>query len=401
MKDVVESMRIELREAVRGLDATALRPLEAKALVEAFAEMGRLCDAGKTLAAPTVAASTVWARNGCRPFEEWLAQVSGTGVGEAITTSETAKRLEHLPSTEQALREGKLSRVQVNEVASAATADPESEATLLHTAEHRPVRTLKQKAEQVKAAARDDELARYRRIKRNRMLRTWDDSEGSNLHFRSTADDLAVVKNAIEAYVPAIFDAARTADEREPMGAYRADALVALARDATGIATETKKRLPKAEMRIRIDLPAFRGAPERGEVCEIPGIGPIPVAVARAAMPDAIVDLVVTQGQDVRAIVTHNRTVRHAVQVALEERYPTCAKWDCDATAHLENDHIEDFARTRHTMYDELVRWCPHHHDLKTNRGYVPVQLDDGDWDLKPPDAQIVDGRAPPDERAM
>ena len=110
-------------------------------------------------------------------------------------------------------------------------------------------------------------------------------------------------------------------------------------------------------------------------------------------MPDSIIDLIVTQGQDVRAIVTHTRTVARAVQVALEERYPSCGKWDCDATAHLENDHTVEYATSGHTKYEELVRWCPHHHDLR-HHGSTPVQLDDGTWDLKPPD---TDERGPPD----
>jgi len=84
------------------------------------------------------------------------------------------------------------------------------------------------------------------------------------------------------------------------------------------------------------------------------------------------------------------------MKVALEERYPTCAKWDCDVAAHLEADHIEDFSLVQETRFENLVHWCPHHHDLKTYDRWRPVSREDGQWDLVPPD-----GPDPPDDDAF
>ena len=156
----IEMLRDELRTLVRDLDAALLDGRRAKAAVVAFAEIERLAHAGKALTARRVAATNVWARDGHRSFEEWLARVSGSGLGEAMATAETAARLEELPATEAALRTGTLSRVQVNEVAAAAAADPDSEDTLLHLAGTGTVKRLKDRAKHIKAAAHREEQAR-------------------------------------------------------------------------------------------------------------------------------------------------------------------------------------------------------------------------------------------------
>jgi hypothetical protein len=262
------------------------------------------------------------------------------------------------------------------------------------------VKELHAKCARVTATARD-ETAHYAEVKRNRCLRTWTDAVGSHLHLQSTADAVATVLAGMKPYERALFEAARKAGEREPAGAYAADALVAMARNSmVGGRTDgdgTTSRPPKAELRLRCDFPAFeRGEVRSGETCEVPGIGSVPVALARSVAPDAIIDLIVTRGVDVRAVVSLGRHVPRALKIALEERYPTCAKWDCDVAAHLENDHIDPYDRVKETRYENIVRWCPHHHDLKTHRRYTPVQLPDAQWDLLPPDPSPHD-RSPPE----
>jgi hypothetical protein len=338
-----------------------------------------------------------WARKGDRSFEAWMARISGAGMGEAYATAATLGRLEELPATESALRAGRLSRTQADEVSAAATAEPDAEAELLHTAQHGTVKALKEHATRVKAAARDDELDDYQRIKAERHLRTWADHHGSHLHLQSTADAVARVMTAVGAFERPIFDAARQAGERESPGAYRADALVAMADAALGCPSDVKVTLPKAELRIRVDFAALeRGSTSPGEVCEIPGLGPVPVDLARKLAPDSIIDLIVTKGTDVRSIVSLGRTIPRAMKLALEERYPTCAKWDCDVATHLEADHVEDFSIVRETRFENLVHWCTYHHDLKTYAKWRPIPREDGHWDLIAPD-----GPDPPDDDAF
>ena len=243
----------------------------------------------------------------------------------------------------------------------------------------------------MKAAARTDEVERYNRIRQSRTLRTWADHDGSHLHLQSTPDAIATVLAGIKPYERQIFDAARERGEHERASAYAADALVAMAQDsmsAAPVADAPKRRPPRAELRLRVDLPAFeRGETQPGEVCEIPGVGPVPVALARSVASDAVIDLIVTQGRDVHSVVSLGRTIPHTLRVALEERYPTCAQPGCDARDHLEIDHLVPFAAPHNgpTRLDNLIRWCPHHHHLKTNKGYRPIRGPDGEWQLIPP----------------
>jgi hypothetical protein len=73
--------------------------------------------------------------------------------------------------------------------------------------------------------------------------------------------------------------------------------------------------VPK-EVIVRVDWDALvRGWPVEGEVCEVPGIGPVPVSLVRAMVEsgDAVLKAVVTRGTDV-VNVAHLRRQPSAVQ---------------------------------------------------------------------------------------
>jgi len=83
---------------------------------------------------------------------------------------------------------------------------------------------------------------------------------------------------AIQPYRQAVFDAARIGDDREPPGAYDADALVAMADDSLRRASTatpgTKVRAPGAVLTINLDFPSFAaGTIVPGSYCEIPRSG--------------------------------------------------------------------------------------------------------------------------------
>src|SRR5467141_2747699 len=119
-----------LREIVAGLEPEALAADAAANLVDTFATIEKLAGAGKALAARRVAASNLWRGAGERSAAHWLARRSGTSIGSALATLETAARLSELPALDGALRAGQLSAVQANEIASATGADAKAEAEL-------------------------------------------------------------------------------------------------------------------------------------------------------------------------------------------------------------------------------------------------------------------------------
>jgi hypothetical protein len=70
--------------------------------------------------------------------------------------------------------------------------------------------------------------------------------------------------------------------------AYLADALVAMAEHSQKVPEDALRPGPGAVVHVRVDHAALkRGHVVAGELCEVPGVGPIPVAAARSFAADA------------------------------------------------------------------------------------------------------------------
>src|SRR5712691_9281307 len=244
-----------LREIVAGLEPESLAADAAVGLVDTFATIEKLGAAGKALAARRVADSNLWRGAGERSAAHWLARRAGSSVGAAMATLETAQRLGELPGVDRALRAGELSAVQANEIASAAGADRGAEAELLGAARD-GVAGLKDKCRRVKAAAAPDELARHRAIHASRSLRHWSDPDGAGrLEGRFTPEVLAELLVALEPFEAEAFRVARDEGRREGFDAYRADALLALAR--AGREGSGRASAPRNTVHVVIDHAAL------------------------------------------------------------------------------------------------------------------------------------------------
>jgi hypothetical protein len=172
------------------------------------------------------------------------------------------------------------------------------------------------------------------------------------------------VKAALDKEAEAIFSEARKTGLREAPERYLADALVKVA------AGERASR-PPAQVAIRVDASALeRGEIAGDEVCEVVGVGPVPVAVAESLLSDSLVHLVATDGVDVKAVTSAQRTIPASLRAALDERDRTCAVPGCTVTKRLEIDHIVEFAKGGATELANTVRLCKPHHDMKTYRGF-------------------------------
>jgi hypothetical protein len=119
-------------------------------------------------------------------------------------------------------------------------------------------------------------------------------------------------------------------------------------------------------------------------LCEITGIGPIPVSTARELLGESILKLVITKGVDVLHVTHLGRGPTAAQMVALLWQNHTCIVEGCDRT-HREADHREDWADTQHTRLDELDLPCDEHHDKKTYEGWALVE-GTGKRPMVPPD---------------
>jgi hypothetical protein len=319
MFEKLESAENTLQDILRDLDPEVLEPVFATRLMERFSTIERLAAAGKALAARRVSSSGVWRSEGDRSPAHFIARATGTSVGHAVGVLETAHRLRELPETDKAVREGKLSEVQSMHIASAAAATPSAEAELLGAAEIDGLNGLRERCARVRAQAAPDELSRYEAVRRRRRLRHWTDEEGAfRLDGLLTPDAGAVVLAALEPHREQIFRRARKAGLREPYEAYAADALVEMAEQSRGQGLKGVRSGPGAMVHVRVDHSALvRGSCSSGEVCEIPGVGPIPVATARALSADSILSAIVTDGVDVKAVAHLGRTIPAHLRTAL------------------------------------------------------------------------------------
>ena len=390
-----KALREELHRVVGALEPERLHSTDAALLLEEFAAMEKLVAAAVTLLAPRAAAAGSW-RGAERSAAHWLARTTGRSVGAAVGVLEAGERLNELPATAEALRAGKLSASQVTEIASAAAVAPAAEAELVAAATTDGIGALRDRCRRVQAAAQTHEAARHDAIHRRRYLRHWSDPDGAfRLDLRTTADAGAEVLAALEVRRAKVFEAARRAERRESQEAYLADALVELARDAEAGGSGQRSG-PRAMVHVRVDHTAFRrGHTEEGETCEIAGVGPVPVATARALASDAILQAVVTKGVEVKAVAHVGRTIPARLRTALEARDPECVVEGCGATRQLEIDHLVPFAEGGPTHIDNLARVCRWHHHLKTYCGY---RLDGGpgQWKWLGPESSPPEPEPPP-----
>lgn len=434
-----------LNRLVVGLDVEAIAGEHAKELVVWFSRVEHMAAAGKTLCARRVAAAGAFQESGQRSAASWLANETGDNLGTAINLLETAHQLKDLPALEDALRRGDLSPTQAAIAAAAAAEDPSKQKELLDHAKKGSVRDLRREAERICAARRSEQDAqkRYEAIKAKRSLRWWTDSDGTfRLDGRLTPDAGARLIAEIEPEAKCGFREARRQGRHEPFTAYVADALVNLVTalqnagapagagatacaagasaagalaglfpacepgappdpcGASGPAPSPGRagRRTSHSVILRVDLAALRrGELEGGEVCEIPGVGPVPLAVARTVLGDAFMKLVITDGVDVQMVCHAGRHVSSFIDTALEERDPVCVVPGCDVANFLERDHWrEEFAEGGPTDLPNLCRLCKRHHGLKHNKGFT-LRGGPGKWEWIAPKDRAVGVDEPDD----
>jgi Domain of unknown function (DUF222) len=373
----------QLSEIVDGLDPDAIPLCEVPNLWKDFARGERLMASARTLLARRVEEGNTWRGAGFRSAAEQMALLSGTSVNTEKKALETSKRVRKLPKTAAAMRKGKLSPAKAESIAGAADVNPDAEDELLEGAEKKPLAELRDDCLKARAMNADEA---HRRIHRDRFVRVHKDNEGAwNLYARGTADDGARFMNVLEPLIDEHFKKAKAEGREEPTVAYAFDALMEMADladtanpDADAPAGTDPAKTPKQKPKpakylaiIRLDYETLvRGAIEGEEMCEIRGVGPIPVRIARELLGDAILKLVITKGVDVINVTHLGRSATIAQKVALWWQQHMCTRNTCTRTARLENDHGPEWHKTKHTRLDELDLVCNVDHDLKSNHGW-------------------------------
>jgi hypothetical protein len=199
---------------------------------------------------------------------------------------------------------------------------------------------------------------------------------------RSFADELGLINIhlALEPHVGtplvsrAEAEAARRAratpkESREPFERYLADAYAKL---MSGTAT-TPTRRPELVVLVSHEI-IKRGWKDvqEGEVCKIPGIGPLAPAVAREIARDAFLNALFYDGVDLRNFVRWTKHIPIEVKIALELGDPPefdrvrCV--DCGNRFRTEFDHLEPRVALGPTSNANLNPRCWSCHHAKTER---------------------------------
>jgi len=308
----------------------------------------------------------------------WLALTTGATVATARDTLRCGAELQKQPATRAAATSGELSLQQAAAISDAVAADPAAERRLVDQAGRDSLGELRDACQQVKAAADPFPAATERRIHARRALRRYRDGEGAeHLHVVGTRVELAKVDQALAPVIDQLLGQRRDAQPREPYEAIAFDALVQLV-GSGGPGITDRARRPKLRYLtlLRVDLEALRRGhvDSDDELCEITGLGPVPVATARELLGESLLKLVITKGSDVVHVTHLGRGVNTAQQLALLWQQPICTRQGCGRRQRLENDHRSEWARVRCTELRNLDPLCAADHDLKTRHGWALVE---------------------------
>ena len=321
-----------------------------------------------------VAEGREWARDGDRSAAHFLARTAGVSLGEASSKLDAAQHLRDLPFATHALAQGDVSETQFRHIADAARVAPAAERDLVELAQRETVTGLRRECARAKAAGLNAQQL-HDRAHAGRRLRHRCDEGAFVLELRTTTAAGAEVVAAVQHFQQEVFRTARAQGRREAFEAYAADALVAMARAAMsgGPGRKQAKGGSDAKVIVRVDHTALvRGHAEPGELCEISGVGPVPVsAVDRLLNEGAFLAAVITKGVDVLNVAHLGRQFTAHQRTALEFRDPECTVLGCCRTVGLERDHRTGWADTHVTRVDDADHLCPHHHDLKTYNGWA------------------------------
>ncbi len=425
---VLRAIKAHLAAIAKDFDPDTMTVAQAGEAIKVLAAIEKAAAGLRLLLARRIDNESLWGESGERSAAEWLAKQTGQSAGDAARDLECSRRLRELPAAQDAVRNGELSPDQAKAVADGATADPGCEDELLDTARRGSMGELSRKAKARKAAALGDDDARHAAAHRNRSFQTGTNEAGEGWgRFNGPAHHTAQLKALLKPYLDQVFAAARREGRHERLDAYVYDALmvflgiIATAGDPDAGSTDptdgpTNPPAPhddppppapapvprpaaaiNAKLLLRIDGAALkRGHTLPGELCEIDGLGHVPVATIREFLPHAAIAVVIQDGRNVFNVTNFARRANARQQIVLDLLNIGCTRLGCPATDNLQVDHRHDWHKLQVTELANLDWLCAHDHRLKTHEGWQ-LEPGTGKRPMYPPGQQSwLDADTPP-----
>ena len=304
---------------------------DARALMEEYARAKKLAEYGETVLAQKL------------DDAEKLAKVSGTSVGKAKETVETAKALKSSSEVSAAFSVGSISFDQAKEIARAEVASPGSSEELLETAATESFQVLRDKARKTVLEA-EQKRGLAERQKEARSARSHTDELGMvNIHLKLQPHVGTPIANRAEAEASRLFKTAKKDGNQEPFERHLADAYAAV---FSGSSVKPHSSRPELVVLVSHEV-VKRGWKDvrDGEFCKIPGVGPVAPEVAKEIADDAFLTGLFYDGKDLRNIKSYTRSIPVEVLRALNLGPPPdfdgvkCD--DCGKRFRPEIDHVE------------------------------------------------------------
>jgi len=330
---------------------------EARDMLAAFAQAEKLASFGKTMMAQRVQDAQA------------VAKMTGVSVGKAKSVVEAGKALSERPEVRGAFRSGSISLDQAAEIARADVASPGAASELLAMANRESFQVLRERSRRVVLEAEQHKDLAQRQREARSARHHIDELGMVDIHLRFVPHVGTPIVNRAETEAARLHRSAKRAGDPEPFERYLADAYAKLFfGSGTGDA-----RKPEMVVLVSHEV-AKRGWTDvqEGEVCKIPGIGPISPEDAKELAEDAFLTGVSYDGKDLRHMKRWTRNIPVEVRLALQLGDPPefdglkCA--DCGSRFKNEIDHIEPHVAggPASTQNNEPLCWpC---HQAKTLR---------------------------------
>ena len=345
-----------LEKANANLEPELLRAADARRLLASYARAEKLAAFG-------VAAMTLKVGD-C----EQVARVTGTSIGKAKAVVETGKAMSSSHDLNLAMQTGSISLDQATEIAAAERSAPGSAPDLVKVAKNERFNVLKDKARKAKFEA-EQHRGLGDRQRAARDARSYTGALGMvDTHLRFEPHIGTPIVARAEAEAQRLARAARKAGKLEPFERHLADGYAAVMSGGGN-----GSRRPELVVLVSHQV-AKRGWKnvQKGEVCKIPGVGPVPPQVAKEIADDAFLNGVFYDGTDLRQFKRWGRNIPVDIGVALELGKPPdfdgIACVDCGNRFRTEIDHVKPRSARGPTSHPNLEPRCWPCHKEKTGR---------------------------------
>ena len=298
-----------------------------------------------------------------------VARATGTSIGKAKAVVATGKVAAASHDLSQAMQRGEISLDQAAEIASAEESAPGAARDLLAVAKRESFHGLKERARKTKLEAEQHKGLAERQRAARRAASHSDELGMVHVHLALEPHVGAPLVARAEAEAQRLLRAAKSTGGAEPFERHLADAFAAL------MAGEGKGRPGRPELVVLVGHEvAKRGWTDvrPGEMCKIPGLGPVSPQVAKQIAGDAFLTGVFYDGKDLRQIRRWSRSVPVEVGLALELGLPPAFDGvlcvDCGNRFRNQRDHVHPYAAGGPTSAGNLRPRCWSCHKAKTKR---------------------------------